>query len=196
VINPALELWNAPRLLMNVNGDFVAEVGVSGRLLPGTEPLELPPAYLAKRARNKPAGKEAEKKDQKADDKAEKRLPNSFQAAGLLLWLDKFTFIQIGRAGIFDTFRKRRLHQIVCEFCDNGRPEFERKDVREGDVILRLERRGEEIRCKYSRDGRDWLEVKRANMPLPAAVQVGVWASNASTNPLRVRFENFSLNRP
>ncbi|GAC1463826.1 MAG: hypothetical protein NVSMB9_01730 [Isosphaeraceae bacterium] len=122
--------------------------------------------------------------------------PFTFQGAGLLLWQDENNYLRLERTSIFSEDR-RRLHQVLLEFCRGGKilPTTIR-DARDSDITLRYERRGSEVRCSYSPDGRTWLEVKRQNVSFPASVKVGISASNASPNPYPARFTKFDLTKP
>lgn len=123
-------------------------------------------------------------------------LPFTFQGAGLLIWQDENNYLRLERTASYSPDGKK--HLILVENCRDGRllPSTFR-DSREADTLLRLERKGSEVRCSYSPDdGKTWLEVKRQNVTFPASVQVGVSASNASKKPFLARLEAFQLSGP
>ena len=123
-------------------------------------------------------------------------LPFTFQGAGLLIWQDENNYLRLERTAIYSPDGKK--HQILVENCRDGRllPSTFR-DSREGDTLLKLERKGSEARCSYSPDdGKTWLEVKRQNVTFLPDVEVGVSASNASTKPFAARLEAFQLSGP
>jgi len=166
LISPELNTWNAPRVLTEVGGDFSAQVTVAGDVRPGITPLKLP------------------------DGKG--TFPITFQSAGLLLWVDESSFVRLERA---ETFAGAVLHHVRLEYTaqGQGRQPVELK-VREGPLMLRLVRGGNELSCWYSSDGgTTWVPVKRWTAGLPARVLIGVSASNLSPKPLEARFEDFSL---
>jgi regulation of enolase protein 1 (concanavalin A-like superfamily) len=190
VLSPEFQVWNAPMLLTEVQGDFDTSVRVTGQIRPGTKPLDLSPALLKKAA----AGK---KRDAKPADKAElEKLPITFQGAGLLIWLDPSNYLRFERTSIFNTLEARKYHRVFLELCVDGKPTWEHRDATEGNLTLKLERRGAEIRPRYTRDGKTWLDLRRQTVPFPADVQVGVSASNAADKPFRVQLEEFTLSRP
>src|SRR5262249_15078624 len=155
VLSPDLNLKNAPRLMAEVSGDFVAMVRVPGRILPGTKSVA--------------------------------KLPYTYQAAGLLLWQDENNYLRLEKASSFSEGKLRSL--VFLELCrENKVTSIFPREVREGELTLKFERRGSEIRCAYSPDrGRTWLELKRQNAPFPNTLAVGVSASNASPKPFSAR---------
>ncbi|MFO0908332.1 MAG: hypothetical protein U0794_08220 [Isosphaeraceae bacterium] len=121
-------------------------------------------------------------------------LPFPFQGAGLVLWQDAGNFLRLERSSIYSPEGKR-LHQILLELYRDGRPAASvMRDVSDTDLLLRFDRRGNEVRCGYSPDnGRTWLEVKRQPVNFPSRVDVGVSASNVSPQVFRPRFEAWEL---
>jgi len=164
VLSPELGTMNAPRLLVPVRGDFTARVTVSGRILPGTDPLTVPAP-----------------------------LPFTFQGAGLLIWQDDHNYLRLERTSFYDAVEHKRLHRVLVENCRDGKTTNASVAARDSDLTLKFERRGSEIRCSYNPDGRNWVEVKRQNVAFPGEVRVGVSASNASPKPFNSRLEDFQL---
>ena len=58
---------------------------------------------------------------------------------------------------------------------------------------LKLERREGKVIASYSHDGKEWTEVKQIVVELPQKVQVGVAAVNTSRKPLAVTFEELAV---
>ncbi len=123
-------------------------------------------------------------------------LPFTLQAAGLILWQDEGNYLKLERTSMF-TADHKRAHQVILELCRGGQiAGFVNRDAKDADITLKFKRTGSEVRCQYSPDGKTWLDVKRQNVTFPAAVKVGVLASNVSTKPLSARLERFELSGP
>jgi regulation of enolase protein 1 (concanavalin A-like superfamily) len=56
-----------------------------------------------------------------------------------------------------------------------------------------MERRGGEINCSYSSDGKTWIPVKQSALSFPQKVGIGVSASNVSPREFVAQFEDFRL---
>jgi regulation of enolase protein 1 (concanavalin A-like superfamily) len=122
-----------------------------------------------------------------------KKLPFTFQGAGLIIWQDEDNYLRMERAAFFSQ-QKGKVHGVLVEVCKDGKivaTSF--KDTRDTTLTLRLERKGGEARCQYSTDGKTWLDVKRQEISMPNVIGVGVSASNASPKPYPARFEAFEL---
>jgi len=124
-----------------------------------------------------------------------KDFPFTFQGAGLLVWQDDRNYLRLER-GALNANDRPLVHQVLLETCRDGKPGrpvyFE---VREKPLILRVERKANEINCSYSPDGKTWIQVKNAVNPFASKVQVGISASNASPKPFAARFEGFTLDQ-
>jgi regulation of enolase protein 1 (concanavalin A-like superfamily) len=162
-LNPGIGKSNSPRILREIEGDFVAQVKVCGEFQP-----EAPPTR-------------------------EGAFP--FNGAGLLLWLDADHCLRMecgavlrnGRVGAFLLFERHEL----------GRPVTRNNAyLEEGDVYLKIERRGNRILAFYGTDGQQWAEAKPMQFEWPARLNVGFAAVNTAFSPLSVRFEDFSVSKP
>jgi regulation of enolase protein 1 (concanavalin A-like superfamily) len=124
------------------------------------------------------------------------RLPFTFQGAGLLIWEDENNYLRLEKASSYSEGKLRSL--VLAEYCSKGKVvSHVSRDVREGTLTLKFDRRGSEVRCSYSPDdGKTWLELKRQNVAFPNTIAVGVSASNASPKAFVARFEDFRLNGP
>jgi regulation of enolase protein 1 (concanavalin A-like superfamily) len=152
---------NAPRILREVKGDFVAQVRIPDRIQPGSQPLE--------------------------------GFPIAFQGAGLLLWQDEKNYVRLERAAASSPDRPLS-HQVLLESLRDGKPgKPEYLQIREKPIILRMERKGSDINCSYSADGKTWIPVKNAALGFNTTVGVGVSAGNLSPKSFSARFDNFTL---
>jgi S1-C subfamily serine protease/regulation of enolase protein 1 (concanavalin A-like superfamily) len=161
-LNAELGKSNAPRIVREVEGDFVAQVKVCGEFQPEA-----------------PATREGV-------------LP--FNGAGLRLWLDADHCLRIergavrrnGRTGAFLLFERHEL----------GRP-ISRNNafLEEGDVYLKIERRGSQVSVYYGTDGDQWAEARPMRVDWPSRLNVGLGAVNSASSPLSVRFEAYSVRK-
>jgi regulation of enolase protein 1 (concanavalin A-like superfamily)/predicted RNA-binding Zn-ribbon protein involved in translation (DUF1610 family) len=58
---------------------------------------------------------------------------------------------------------------------------------------LRLERKGDKVIASYSHDGKEWTEAKEITVELPAELSVGVAAINTSAEPFTVEFDEYKV---
>jgi len=166
ILSPELKHKDSPRSLTEVTGDFEVRVRVGGKIRPGSEPLPKVP------------------------------VPIAFQGAGLLLWHDEDNYLRFERAAMSGP--KQPLSQkVMVEVCHEGKPgNFVYKDTPDRPVILRMTRKGDDLECAYSPDGKTWIVIKKSSIALfPDKVQVGIAASNLSPKPFAARFEAFTLER-
>lgn len=170
-LSAELNLLNAPRILREVEGDFIAEVRVGGRVLPGGDPtipirtpfngtgllvwgpgstyLRVERAAVLRRTAADPAGP---------------RVP--FQYASFEMRVDG----QSAANG-------------VLEIPDEA-------------VVLRIERRGRHLIGTASVDGVEWKPIGRHELDLPARLRVGVAAINSASEPFRAELEGFRVFTP
>lgn len=165
-LNPRNGKLNAPRVLQQVEGDFVVQVKVFGKLEPGansTAPRSVPfnGAGLLLWA----------------DEKNYVRLErNMYLVRGTpACYPPLFEVYQDGQyqgtnpppaKGVFFE------HESTC---------------------FRLERKGNKIAAHYSHDGKKWTALREVTITLPPQVQVGVAALNTSDKPFAVQFHEFEL---
>lgn len=157
---------NAPRVLREVEGDFVAEVRVSGGFPAGAESL------------------------------VPGRRP--FHAAGLILWRDPGSYLRLERASM--VVDGRTVSYLNFEIRDDGRwlragDSAEHPLPADGDVWLRLDRRGGKVRASVSIDGDRWSSLKPLEVELPRRVRVGVAATHNTSTPFEPRFEGLRILR-
>jgi regulation of enolase protein 1 (concanavalin A-like superfamily) len=167
ILSPALETLNAPRMLTDIEGDFVAEVYIPGEMKPGMQSVNYKGVAV----------------------------PVAYQGAGLLVWNDPRNFLRLERSAAVQG--RQLANQVLMEAFKNDQPVGQRYiEVGREPVHLRIERRGDTIACSYSRDGKAWTEAKSFKDLFPPMVQVGISAANTAKKPLQAQFENFRLNQP
>ena len=159
-LNAEMGKLNAPRVVQEVEGDFVVSVRVRGEFQPagpGTRHDALP-----------------------------------YNGAGLIVWLDGDRYLRIERGAALRNARVGAL--LLCQKHEGGEPPVRKNAfLEEGDVYLKLERRGGRIAGYYGTDGEQWAETGPIEINWPARLKVGVSAVNSAFTPLSVRFEEFSL---
>jgi regulation of enolase protein 1 (concanavalin A-like superfamily) len=169
---------NAPRVLQDVEGDFIVQVKVSGPIQPekGT--------VIPKLATSAP-----------------------FQAGSLLIWQDPDNFIRLDRCGIYSPKERNAVFFYLQAFKDGNRAiDKDTKKVinvfAEGalnqDAHLRLERKQGKVYPAFSQDGgKTWLflPLKSITTDLPEKVKVGVGAVNNTTKVFTIGFQDFQLTK-
>jgi S1-C subfamily serine protease/regulation of enolase protein 1 (concanavalin A-like superfamily) len=159
----------APMVLADIEGDFVAQVQLTGALLPGTQPAKF---------KGHP-------------------LPFTFQGAGLVLFEDHRNYVRIERAGTAVPGQPSISSKVMVEICDKGKiagPFFQY--VNEGPQYVRIERVHGGIHCMFGTNGTNWIGLQQLATQFPKKIKVGLIATNASKGPLSARFEGFSLSTP
>jgi hypothetical protein len=130
----------SPRVLQEVEGNFVAQVKVLGVIRPEKDSL------IPKTASTSP-----------------------FQAASLLIWKDDKTFIRLERCGNYNSKTKKNVSFCYLQaFQDNRRltDKTSRKVVDvsskadDKETLLRLERRDDKFYASFSQDdGKTWTDL-------------------------------------
>lgn len=165
-LSAELNRMNAPRVLSPIDGDFVVDLQVNTRFTPGEQTVAQRTAY---------------------------------QGSGILLMKDDQTYVRLesavlvrgGRPRFYTNFELRvdgRLQRFGTpgDFSLDG----------ENPVRLRLERRGDEILGAVTQEPGTWHYLQAKSTPLPAELQVGVAAINASSKPLVAEFADFRVFTP
>lgn len=115
----------------------------------------------------------------------------TFQGAGLLLWQDSNNYVRLERVAMYTG---KRMHKVMFESCKDGKQgKNEFREVREGTVRLRMERRGTQFTYSYTTDGKTWLKFLTSTVNFPPKLSIGISASNASPKSFSARFEGFVL---
>jgi regulation of enolase protein 1 (concanavalin A-like superfamily) len=167
-LNPTLGGMRAPRVLKEVEGDFVVQVKVTGDFKPGEESASPDTSSF------NGAGLLIWQ-----DSKNFIRLERN------AWWLRD----EGGYACYPPLFEYHRDGQLQDTNPDGTRDEF----FKGRSTWLKLERRGGKVVASYSHDGKDWTEVKQIDVELPQKVQVGMAAVYTSTKALVVAFEELSV---
>lgn len=165
-LNPRNGRLNAPRVLQDVEGDFLATVRVTGDFVPGmatTAPRSAP--FLG-------AGLivwENEKNYVRLER-------NVWRAANgqLACYPPLFEAFKDGNAVVSS-------QGTSADFFQGNSTSF------------RLERKGNALTASCSHDGKEWVFAKEAEVELPKKVQVGVSAINTSDKPFSMEFDEFTL---
>lgn len=132
--------------------------------------------------------------DLRPGSQAVKELPVAFQGAGLLVWKDQENFLRLERTVLVTIENHHLQNQVLLEASKDNAVAGQRAiDVPAGPLYLRLERRGNVLRCSYSRDGKTWNEARSLKNLFLGRVGVGLSAGNTAKKPLQVEFEDFSL---
>jgi regulation of enolase protein 1 (concanavalin A-like superfamily) len=154
---------NAPRILRDVNGDFIAQVKVSGVSTPRSDSL------VPERRPFQAAGLLLW-----LDDGTYIRL----ERAGMILDDRGVTYAN------FELRSDRRFERIgdASEHPLGGE-----------ETYLRLERRGVKLLASVSPDGKQWTPLRPILVELPDRVRVGVAATHNTSSPFEPRFEGFKV---
>jgi hypothetical protein len=169
---PKRKRFNAPRLLRSVAGDFVMQVRVSSSFRPS------------------------------AKSTVDKEDPSV--AAGLVLIpadencmrLEYGAYRRKGEQRTCPALRMRgeRIFNMEMDWVAPWKPDP--AGEKEAHVYLRLERQGDIISEAISPDGKKWTYSFTVRIKgLPEKVEVGMAAYSTSTEPFKVRFDQFKLTR-
>jgi regulation of enolase protein 1 (concanavalin A-like superfamily) len=155
---------NAPRVLQEVEGDFIAQVRVAGDFPKGAKTVvpERRPLFVAGLLLY-------------VDDNTYVRLERT----------------ELVRDGAQENYPNWELRQRG-EWLRAGGPHDGAIDGK-GPVWLRLERRGGRLMGSHSADGVSWTAMDPLGVKLPAKVRVGVTAGNNTTTGFSASFEGMQL---
>ena len=160
---------NAPMTLADVDGDFLAQVAVTGEINPGAK---LP------------------------SDRPVRGWQFTFQSAGLVLYQDKNNFIRLERASSILIARRTPIHRLLVEVVQEGKQSIAPiyLDIPEGDTTLILSRRKGRVRCMFVPAGSGSVHTFREfALDFPSKVKVGLSAASISAQPFTATFERFAL---
>jgi RNA polymerase sigma factor (sigma-70 family) len=154
---------NSPRLLRDVEGDFVAQVRVSGTFSPSvdstsTERIAFVGAGLVLMADNK-----------------------------TYLRLERATLRRDGVARTYVNWELREDGEWKLAGDATVRP------LEDKPTYVRLERRGDKLLASASHDGKEWWELEPLEVKLPAKLKLGVAAGTTSTDPFKPSYDDFRL---
>ena len=174
---PQYNLFNAPCALVKVDGDFVATVGVGNTFDPGGEGVVL---------------------------SSGKKLPFSFQSAGILIWQDEKNFIRVERSKGSESNNSPLVNRLLCEVYKNGKESAIRYiDIPEQPTMILVRRKGGSLHLLYALLPRGTTDFQNLSIdfsgfsefPLDfkSELLVGVAAANLSKRPFHARLEGFTL---
>lgn len=162
-LSAELHVMNAPRVVRDVDGDFITEVKVSGTFEPGEAGLLVRTPYNG----------------------AGLLLMADHQN---YLRLERATLVSRGQRRPYTNFelrvggRVQRFGRVDDYPLDEASPTW-----------LRLERRGNTIYAAVSHEEGTWHYIGSKTAELPDRVLIGVATVNASTHPFSPQFEGFAV---
>ncbi len=158
-------LMNAPRLLRDVEGDFIAQVRVGGPFIPSatsttTERIPFVGAGLLLMAGQK-----------------------------TYIRLERAAMRWKGEVKTFANWELREDGKWALAGNASVCP------LEDRETYLRLERKGDKLLAAVSHDAKKWTELKPLELKLPAKLKLGVAAGTTSTEPFLPRFDRFDLEK-
>jgi regulation of enolase protein 1 (concanavalin A-like superfamily) len=157
---------NAPRILQEVDGDFMAQVKVSGTFDPGKDGT-LPGAHPFNGA-----GLLLWDNDENY----------------LRLERNVWTMPHGEHSSYLPLFEYWKDDQDLTQGAPSTKPFFTGRSA-----YLRLTRQGNQVRAAVSNNGVDWVETNPVTVQFPEKISVGVDAINTSKQPFTVEFTEFKL---
>ncbi|HEY7313954.1 MAG TPA: hypothetical protein VH643_31685 [Gemmataceae bacterium] len=156
-------LMNSPRLLRDVEGDFVAQVRLSGTFRPSNK------STSTKRLPFVGAGLLL-----MADEKTYVRL-------------ERAALLKGGEVKTYANWELRRNGKWVLAGAERVQP------LEDKPTYLRLERKSDQLLASVSHDGKEWKELNPLEAKLPAKLKLGVSAGGTSMDVFAPRFDQFKL---
>jgi S1-C subfamily serine protease len=164
---PQFKLFNAPSALVQTSGDFMAMVAVTNDFDPGGETVQLASG---------------------------RKVPFTFQGAGLLLWQDEKNFVRFERCK-GSTGGVGLVHRILVEVYKNGREVglHYSGNLPDRPFFISAGRKGSRVQLLYSHDAKEMHVFQEIAMDFSPEILVGLSASNLSKQPLTAKFERFVI---
>jgi regulation of enolase protein 1 (concanavalin A-like superfamily) len=126
--------------------------------------------------------------------KSTKEKTYPLNAAGLVLWKDAENYIFIQRTAMLGKGNKINSMIMFEEREAGHRGATHNQGVPGGAVFLRLERKGGRITGAFSDNGVQWKALKAMDTSwAEGPIKVGLVATNTSSEPSTVKYENFDL---
>jgi regulation of enolase protein 1 (concanavalin A-like superfamily) len=170
---------NAPRILQDVEGDFVVTVKITGAIKPQKGTM------VPKLASGGP-----------------------FQSGCLIIWQDKDSFLRFDRSGVYSSTKDKNMAFFYLQAFKDAKRVTDKESnkainiFKEGqldeDGYLRLERKDGKVYPSYSQDGgKTWLALPlpSVTIDLPQKVKIGVGAVNNTTKAFSVQFQDFEVKK-
>lgn len=170
--SPKRRRFNAPRLLRDIEGDFVMQVRV--------------------RAVFRPSEKSAVEGEEPSVAAGLVLIP----AAENCIRLEYGAYRRLGEQSTWPAFRMsgERIWNMFQQWHHPWHKEV--RGAKSEQIYLRLERRGRRITPSLSPDGKKWTSSFNVTMSdLPAKLKVGLAAYSTSTEPFKPCFDQFKLFR-
>ncbi len=167
---PQFKLFNAPSALVRVDGEFVAMVEISNEFDPGSTTISTSTG---------------------------RRFPITFQGAGLLIWQDEKNFVRLERCKGSDG-NIGLIHRVLVEIYKDGRAVgiYYSSPMPEKPVIVMAHRKGTTMQFLYAEPPGKMTIFKELALDFSPSILVGISASNLSKQPLRAKFDKFTLQGP
>jgi regulation of enolase protein 1 (concanavalin A-like superfamily) len=167
-LNQAIGGMKAPRVLREVDGDFTAQVKVTGEFMPGEK-----------------AGAENTRPFNSGGLLLWQDSKNYIRLERNTWWVN-----EVGKHACFPPLIE---HYKDGDY-QNTNPEGTLDEFFKGkSTWLRLERKGDKVTASYSHDGKEWTEAKVMTADLPKKLQIGVAVVNTSAKDCTVEFEDLRI---
>ena len=116
-----------------------------------------------------------------------------YQGAGLIVMKDKDNYVSLHRGCV--TLDTKVRHYANFELREGGKlaTSGQDLDIPDGNICLKLERRGNKVFASTSPDGVAWTTLDPLTLPLPEATQLGVIGVNSAAVPLAVKFRDLAV---
>jgi regulation of enolase protein 1 (concanavalin A-like superfamily) len=118
-----------------------------------------------------------------------------YDGAGLLLWQDSNNYLRFERAAIMSDgtlrpYMNYERWQGGSQVSSRGTP------YPDEPVVLRIERKGNQILASFSPDGKRWISLPTIDVKLSPDLRVGVSATINSTVPFSPELSEFQVTGP
>ena len=158
-------LMNSPRLLRDVEGDFVARVRIGGTFSPSTTSTTTQRIPFVGAGLVLMAGEKT------------------------YLRLERAAMFWQGAVKTYANWELRQDGQWVLRGDASVCP------LEDKETYVRLERRGDKLLAAVSHGGKKWSELKPLEVKLPAKLKLGLAAGTTSTEPFLPGFDQFELEK-
>jgi len=158
-----IDLTNAPRLLRDVEGDFVAQVRVEGTFLPSEN------SSNRQRLSFIGAGLVLMKEER------------------TYIRLERAALHVRGEIKHYTNWELREDGKWLLAGNTGVQP------LEDEAAYLRLQRKGDKLLASVSHDGKEWKELKPLEVKLPAKLKLGVSLSTSSMDAFAPQFDQFQL---
>jgi regulation of enolase protein 1 (concanavalin A-like superfamily) len=116
-----------------------------------------------------------------------------YNGAGMLIVVDDNNHLSLQRAALMRDGNVRHYANFELRKEGEQSASHYETDLDDGDVYLRLERRGKKVYAMFSPDGVKWKSYEPIDVKFPREVSVGVEAVNSSNDPFECSFANYAI---